>query len=125
GRQARGIVAFAGQRFQREGAALALGADADRHGRRAGGVLLGERIPLAAGFAFTLPAIIGRAAILADKGKRVLGHELVPRSARAFSDLDGIRIEFWLFCCDTFLCATGARSRENAFKNKNRTFLSG
>ena len=40
----------------------------------AGGVFLDQRIPLAAGLALALPAIIRRAAVLADKGERVLGH---------------------------------------------------
>ena len=74
GGQAGGIVALAGQAFQREQPALAFGADRDRHRGRAGGVFLDQRIPLAAGLALALPAVIRRAAVLADKGERGFGH---------------------------------------------------
>jgi len=74
GGQARGLVAFAGQGFQREQPALSSGADRDRHRGGAGGIFLGQRIPLSAGLALALPAVIGRAAVLADEGERVLGH---------------------------------------------------
>src|SRR5438128_5390994 len=73
GRKARGLVALAGQCFQRELTALASGADRGRHRGRAG-VLFDQRVPLAAGFALALPTVMRRAAVLADKGKRVLGH---------------------------------------------------
>src|SRR5215208_6856169 len=73
--EARDLVALAGEGFQREQPALALGADGDRHRGRAGYVLLDQRIPLAAGFALALPAIIRRTAILADEGEGVFGHE--------------------------------------------------
>ena len=74
GGQARGLMALAGQGFQREQPALALAADRDRHRGRAGRVFLGQRVPLAAGFALALPAVIGRAAVLADKGEGGFGH---------------------------------------------------
>src|SRR5207248_9566751 len=74
GGQARGLVALAGQRFQREQPALALAANRNRHRRGAGYVFLDQRIPLAAGLALALPAVIRRAAVLADKGKRGFGH---------------------------------------------------
>ena len=72
GGQARRVLAFAGQALQREGAALAPGADRHRHA--AGRVLFGQRVPLAAGLALALPAIIRRAAVLADKGEGGFGH---------------------------------------------------
>jgi hypothetical protein len=58
---------------------LALGADRDRHRGRAGDVLLSQRIPLAAGIALALPAVIRRAAVLADEGEGVFGHVDVSR----------------------------------------------
>src|SRR5713101_2093577 len=73
GGEARGLVALAGQCFQREQPALASGADRGRHRGRAG-VLFDQRVPLVAGFALALPAAIRRAAVLADEGKRGLGH---------------------------------------------------
>src|SRR5581483_6499281 len=72
-RQARSLMALAGQHLQRELPALAPGANRDRHG--AGCVFLGERIPLAAGLALALPAVIGGAAVLADEGEGGFGHE--------------------------------------------------
>ncbi|KTT78199.1 hypothetical protein SA6_12130 [Staphylococcus epidermidis] len=72
GRQPRRVLGLAGQRFQRKRPSLALAADRDRH--RARGVLLGQRVPLAAGVAFALPAIIRRAAVLADEGEGGFGH---------------------------------------------------
>ena len=69
GGQARGVLALAGQRLQLEQPAPALAADRDRHRGRAGRVLLGQRVPLAAGLALALPAVEGRAAVLADKGE--------------------------------------------------------
>src|SRR4029077_3673054 len=74
GGQARGVLALAGETFQGEQPSLPLGADRDRHRRRAGYVFLGERVPFAAGGALALPAIIGSAAVLADERERVLGH---------------------------------------------------
>jgi hypothetical protein len=72
-------MAFAGQRLQREQPALAPGADADGHRRGARGVFLSQRIPLAAGFALAGPAVISRAAVLADKGEGGFGHGEVSR----------------------------------------------
>ena len=58
---------------------LALGACGDGNRGGAGGVFLGQRIPLAARLALALPLVIGGAAILADEGKRIFGHgESVP-----------------------------------------------
>ena len=74
GRKARGVLAFAGQALQRKLPALALGADRDRHRGGAGDILLDQRVPFAAGIALALPAIIRRAAVLADEGKCVFGH---------------------------------------------------
>src|SRR5262249_10606047 len=71
-RQARRFLALAGQRLQRELPALAFAADRDWH--RCGAVFFGERIPFAAGLAFALPAVIGRAAVLADEGDGGFGH---------------------------------------------------
>ena len=67
-------MALAGQAFQREQPALALRADRDRHRGGAGGILLDQRIPLAAGLALALPTVIRRAAVLADKGEGGFGH---------------------------------------------------
>src|SRR5207302_4827289 len=80
--KARGLMALAGERFERELSTLAFRADRDRHRGRAGGVLLGERIPFAAGVALALPAVIGSAAVLADKGERGFGHWRVSRRSR-------------------------------------------
>src|SRR5207237_1917236 len=80
--KARGLMALAGESFERELSTLALAADRDRHRGRAGRVLLGERIPFAAGIALALPAIIRRAAVLADKGKGGFGHGGVSRRSR-------------------------------------------
>src|SRR5690349_21653681 len=73
GRQARRLLALAGQRLQRELPAFTSGADRDRHG--AGRIFFRERIPLAAGLALALPAVVGRAAVLTDKGEGGFGHE--------------------------------------------------
>ena len=43
------------------------GADRDRHRGCAGDILFHQRVPLAAGIALALPAVIGRAAVLADE----------------------------------------------------------
>jgi hypothetical protein len=67
GGQARRVGARAGQRLELEQPALALGAQVGGHGPAAG-VLLGQRVPLAAALAFALPAVMGRAAVLADEG---------------------------------------------------------
>ena len=64
--QARGLETLPRQRLQRKQPPLALAADRDRHRGRAR-ILLGKGIPLAAGFALALPAIIGRAAVLTDE----------------------------------------------------------
>src|SRR5947207_6866822 len=80
--QARGLVALAGQAFQREQPALALAPNRNRHRRGAGYVFLDQRIPLAAGLALALPAVIRRTAVLADKGERGFGHEGVSRWLR-------------------------------------------
>jgi hypothetical protein len=90
-------MAFAGQAFQREQPALALGADRDRHRGRAGGVFLDQRIPLAAGFAFARPAVIRRAAILADKGEGGLGHARVNRF-RCRTAMHSTKSKQFLFC---------------------------
>src|SRR5262249_15154125 len=66
------VLALAGQRFQRELPALAFGADRDRDGGCA--FLLDQRVPLTARLALALPAVIGRAAVLADKGEGGFGH---------------------------------------------------
>ena len=63
---------LAGQRLEREQAAFA--GFAPRSGR-ALGAFLGERIPLAAGLAFTLPAGRRRPTVLADEGQIAPGHE--------------------------------------------------
>ncbi len=81
GRQAGGLVALAGQCFQREQPALASGADRGRH-RRAR-LLLHQRVPLVAGFALALPAAMRGAAVLADKGKCGFGHQGVTSSFSA------------------------------------------
>src|SRR5881397_283024 len=62
----RRLVRFARERLERERTALARRA-AGLLRARGGGVLLGDRIPLAAGVALALPAAIGGAAVLADK----------------------------------------------------------
>ena len=88
GRRARGLVRLAGQPLQREYAALGAGR-ARRHGprhrvRRAG--LLDNGVPAAAGLALALPAIIDRAAALADEGGVAFGHSYsmpAPRYVRA------------------------------------------
>jgi hypothetical protein len=67
-------MALAGQRFQLERAPLAARAHRDRHRRGAGRILLGQRVPFAAGVALALPAIIRRAAVLADEGEGGFGH---------------------------------------------------
>jgi len=80
GRQARRLVSLAGQRLQREAAALARGAARTR--RTAGDAaqtgqtvaFLDHGIPLAAGLALALPAGRGRAAVLADEGLIAAGH---------------------------------------------------
>ena len=64
-------MALAAQAFELERAALALGANGDGNGAR---IFLSERVPLAAGVAFALPAVVRRAAILADKGEGGFGH---------------------------------------------------
>ncbi len=87
GGQARSVLRLAGQRFQLERPALALRADRDRHRGRAGRVLLAQRIPLAAGIALALPAVIRRAAVLADEGEGGFGHE---RESR-YPDRMGVR----------------------------------
>src|SRR5436190_19353942 len=61
----RRVMRFAGQRLECERPALARRA-AGLLRARGGGVLLGDRIPLAAGVALALPAAIGGAAVLAD-----------------------------------------------------------
>jgi hypothetical protein len=71
-------MALAGQAFQLEHPALAAGADRDRHRGRAGRVFFRQRIPLAARLALALPAIIRRAAVLADKGEGGFGHGASP-----------------------------------------------
>jgi len=60
--------------FERKQPAFAFGADRDRHRGRAGYVFLHQRIPLAAGLALPLPAIIRRAAVLTDEGEDGFGH---------------------------------------------------
>src|ERR1700733_5814246 len=72
-------MALSGEAFQLELAALAPTADRGRHGGGAGRILLGKRIPFAAGLALALPAVIGRAAVLADEGERGFGHVGVSR----------------------------------------------
>jgi hypothetical protein len=81
-------MAFAGQCLQREQPALAPGADRDRHGGGAGGILLGQRVPLAAGLALALPAVKGGTAVLADKGEGGFGHLVsVPDSVFLFCSI--------------------------------------
>ena len=92
GRQARGVLALAGQQFQCQRPALAFAADRHRHRGRASGVLLGERVPLAAGFALALPAVIGRAAVLADEGERGFGHERVGSLLFLFCSIAHMRL---------------------------------
>ncbi len=79
GGQTRGVVTLARQAFQLEYPALAPGADRDRHRGRAGRIFFRKRIPLAAGLTLALPAVIRRAAVLADKGERGFGHRGLSR----------------------------------------------
>ena len=67
-------MALAGEALQHEFSTLALGADRDRHRGGAGDIFLNQRIPLAAGLALTLPAVIRGAAVLADEGESGFGH---------------------------------------------------
>ena len=64
-------MALAAQTLQLEGAAFALAANGDWDGA---GIFFCERVLLAAGIAFALPAIIRRAAILAHEGEGGFGH---------------------------------------------------
>ena len=88
-------MALAGQCLQREQPALAPGADRDRHRGRAG-VFLGQRVPLAAGFALALPAVIRRAAVLADEGEGGFGHQ--DESPWDCVAVDSTDISMFLFC---------------------------
>src|SRR5262249_6033948 len=81
GGEARGVVSIAGQRLEREQAALARRA-ATRTGWPCGGILLRNRVPLAAGIATALPAAIGSAAVLADETRDGTGH-VRPKRSRA------------------------------------------
>ncbi len=74
GRKPRRVLALAGEQFELEGAALALGAKADRAAGSTRRVLFRERIPLAARLALALPAAKGGAAVLADEGEGGFGH---------------------------------------------------
>src|ERR1700676_4075102 len=76
GAKARGLMALAGEALHDEFSPLALGADRDRHRGGAGDIFLNQRIPLAAGLALALPAVIRGAAVLADEGKGGFGHEM-------------------------------------------------
>ena len=75
--QARGVMRLAGERLEREQAALA--GFAPRPGGRFG-AFLGERVPLAAGLALALPARRRRPAVLADEAQIALGHERIARN---------------------------------------------
>jgi hypothetical protein len=68
----RRFLRGAGQRLEREGAALA--GRAHRGGFGCAGALFRDGVPLAAGIAFALPAPGHGAAVLADEGKRAAGH---------------------------------------------------
>ena len=72
GGQARRVMGLAGERLEREHAALARRAAGT--GAVGRGAFLGDRVPLAAGVALALPAAVDRAAVLADEGGGVLGH---------------------------------------------------
>ena len=80
--QPRRLMGLAGQRLEREQAALA--------GLAAGtgrplGAFLGQRIPLAAGLALALPARRGRTAVLADEAEIAFGHEGIAAETVIFS----------------------------------------
>src|SRR5262249_30357397 len=64
--ETRGVVRLAGERLEREWAPLARRLAWELRAR-GGGILLGDRIPLAAGVALALPAAVGGAAVLAHK----------------------------------------------------------
>ena len=83
GGEARRVLALAGQALQRKRPPLALGADRDRHA--AGRIFFGKRVPLAAGLALALPAIIRRAAVLADEGEGGFGHLWLRSRAKSLS----------------------------------------
>ncbi len=82
GGQARSLMRLAGERLEREQAALA-GFAAGTGGTF--GAFLGERVPLAAGFALALPAAEGGAAVLADEAEAALGHEGIAAETMAWS----------------------------------------
>ena len=72
-RQPRGFVGCAGQRLEREPAALAR--CASRHlWARGGGAFLGDGVPFTAGVALALPAAIDGAAVLANEAGIATGH---------------------------------------------------
>ena len=77
GRETGRLVRFARERLERKHAAFPRRAAGDRP--VGGGAFLGDRVPLAAGVALALPAPIGGAAVLADEGEDVLGHERAMR----------------------------------------------
>ena len=80
GGRARRFLGLAGQAFEREDPALGAGrARGDRPGHRAGGAgFLDDAVPAAAGLALAFPAVIDRAAFLADEGGVTLGHQPSP-----------------------------------------------
>ena len=80
--QARSLMRLAGERLEREQAALA-GFAAGTGGTL--GAFLGERVPLAAGLALALPAAEGGAAVLADEAEAALGHEGIAAETMAWS----------------------------------------
>ena len=89
----RRLLRVSGQGFERERPALAR-ASGCRRFRRAG-TLFGDRVPLAAGLALSLPAARHRAAVLTDEGQGTAGHGRSRESAspyisrRRFADSGG------------------------------------
>src|SRR5207248_7276919 len=78
----RRLLRVSRQRFERERPALAR-ASRCRRLRRAG-TLFGDRVPLAARLALSLPAARNRAAVLADEGKSTAGHGRSRESASPY-----------------------------------------